>query len=46
MNGDERKADLLCAGEQVLSPYPVIPRAPQPCIIPVLAMGKLRFGNL
>lgn len=38
---------MLCAGEPLLSLYPVILRPPgRLCNILVLAMGKLRSGNL
>lgn len=45
MNGDERRADLLCAG--VLSPYPVILRAPQPAVYhPCFGNGKIEVWEL
>lgn len=47
MNGDERKADLLCAGEQVLSPYPVIFTAPRPALYhPRLGNGEIEVWEL
>lgn len=39
MNGDEKKTDLLCVGEQVPSRHPVILPAPQ------LAVCRFRFGH-